>query len=91
MNNSTKRKPSPSDIKHSGVLGEFFFSRKTMRFFNQTMRDFKTEWHDKEAGIVRVFAPRGYFNQSNPLGGSFKVCGCTERLVDVSGSEWEVA
>lgn len=46
-----------------------------MRFFGQTMASFATAWHDKENGIVLLFAPmidRG------------KRIGETRRYIDVS-------
>ena len=51
------KKPTPQQIKKSGVLGLNFFDRNSMGFFNQKMTDFKTEWHDKDKKIVRIFAP----------------------------------
>ena len=51
------KKPTPTDIKRAGVLGEFFFSPDTLRFFGQTMRSFKTEWWDRDSGVVRLHAP----------------------------------
>jgi hypothetical protein len=51
------QKPTISNIKQSGVLGEHFFSRDTLRFFGQTMSSFKTEWYDKDQGILRLYAP----------------------------------
>ena len=49
--------PSPQDIRRSGILGAYFFSDETLRFWGQSMRSFKTEWHDKNKDIVRLFAP----------------------------------
>ena len=74
------RKPTPSEIKANGVLGERFFSRGTMRFFGQRMSDFKTEWHDLSRWTVRLYAPM-YMG----MGG--KRCGTTERFIDVCN--WE--
>tara|TARA_R110000850_G_scaffold196242_2_gene322665 strand:- start:559 stop:822 length:264 start_codon:yes stop_codon:yes gene_type:complete len=51
------QKPTITQIKQSGVLGEYFFSRDTLRFFGQTMSSFKTDWQDKDSGIVRLYAP----------------------------------
>ena len=51
------KKPTPADIKRAGVLGEFFFSPDTLRFFGQTMRSFKTEWWHRNSGVVRLHAP----------------------------------
>tara|TARA_R110000796_G_scaffold165190_1_gene281992 strand:+ start:154 stop:396 length:243 start_codon:yes stop_codon:yes gene_type:complete len=51
------QKPTITQIKQSGVLGEYFFNRDTLRFFGQTMASFKTDWHDKDSGIVRLYAP----------------------------------
>lgn len=74
------RKPTIHDVKHSGALGPYYFSRETMRFFNQTMRDFRTDWHDKERGILRIFA-RGSIG--------FDVKGVSERFIDVSKLPWK--
>ena len=88
------RKPNPSDIKHSGVLGEHYFSRESMRFFGQTMKDFKTVWHNKGKGIVKLFA-RGSMFLKNPVARHyrqncyFSVKGVSERYIDVSGKEWK--
>ena len=68
------KKPTSAQIKQSGVLGEYFFSRKTLRFFGQTMSSFKTEWHDKAKGIIRVYAPRVIYDGS---------VGVTERFVKI--------
>lgn len=71
------RKPTPSEIKQSGVLGEHFFSRNTLRFFGQSISMFKTEWTCRKAGVVRLYAP--YFDRrGNPIG-------VTERWVKVDG------
>ena len=51
------QKPTITQIKQSGVLGEYFFSRDTLRFFGQTMSSFKTDWHDINNGIIRLYAP----------------------------------
>ena len=51
------QKPTITQVKQSGVLGEYFFSRDTLRFFGQTMSSFKTDWQDKDNGIVRLYAP----------------------------------
>lgn len=70
------QKPTITNIKQSGVLGEHFFSRDTLRFFGQTMSSFKTDWHDKDQGIVRVYAPmRDHTGQR---------MGTTERFVDIN-------
>jgi hypothetical protein len=39
------------------------------------MHSFKVEWHDKEQGIIRLFAP---------MKSDGKRVGTTERLIDVS-------
>lgn len=70
------RKPTPSEIKQSGVLGEHFFSRNTLRFFGQSMTTFKTEWACREEGIVRLYAPCYDFSGERT--------GITERWVKVS-------
>ena len=67
------KKPTPTDIKRAGVLGEFFFSADTLRFFGQTMRSFKTEWSDRDSGVVRIHAP--------VLDSDGQLVGTTERFV----------
>ena len=74
------KKPTPSDIKYSEVLGEYFFTRSSMRFFGQTMSDFKTEWSDKEKAIIRIYAP-------SRMDG--RIIGETERFIDVSSEAWK--
>ena len=54
------KKPTPTEIKESEVLGEFFFSRDTMKCHGQRMKDFKTEWYDIARGIIRLYAPLPY-------------------------------
>ena len=51
------RKPTVSQIKKSGILGEHFFTRATLKFHNQTMSSFTTHWLNKEAGVVLLSAP----------------------------------
>ena len=69
------KKPTIFEIKQSGVLGEYFFSRDTLRFFGQTMASFKVDWHNKDDSIVRIYAPvRDYTGQR---------MGTTERFIDV--------
>tara|TARA_R100000951_G_scaffold72918_1_gene61384 strand:+ start:45 stop:278 length:234 start_codon:yes stop_codon:yes gene_type:complete len=69
-------KPTVYDIKQSLALGPHFFSRDTLRFFGQTMSSFKTDWHNKDQGIVRVYAPmRDHAGQR---------MGTTERFVDIN-------
>jgi len=68
------QKPTITNIKQSGVLGEYFFSRDTLRFFGQTMSSFKTDWYDKDSGIVRLYAPM-IINGDN--------VGTTERFVQI--------
>lgn len=71
------KKPTPTQIKQSGVLGEHFFSRRTMQFCGQRMTDFKTEWACREQGIVRLYAPcRDWMGGKTLL---------TERWVKVDG------
>ena len=54
------------------------YSRDTLRFFGQTMSSFKTEWYDKDKGIVRVYAPmRDHTGER---------MGTTERFVDINDS-----
>jgi stage III sporulation protein SpoIIIAA len=49
-------KPTISDIKYSSNLGEYFFSRQTLRFFGQTMSSFKVYTIDKDAQIYSIEA-----------------------------------
>lgn len=71
------RIPTAADIKDSGVLGEYFFSLDTMRFFQQTLRNFKTEWYNKQASVVRLYAP-----MKDRHG---ELVGTTERFVRIEG------
>jgi hypothetical protein len=74
------KKPTPTEIKESEVLGQYFFSRDTMRDQGQRMKDFKTEWHDIAKGIVRLYAPKqGRFLPSSPM-----IYGTTERFIKVT-------
>ena len=68
-------KPTVQTIRESLALGPYFFSKDTLKFFGQTMRSFRVEWHEKEKGIVRLFAP---------MKSDGKRVGTTERLIDVS-------
>lgn len=68
------QKPTITQVKQSGVLGEYFFSRDTLRFFGQTMSSFKTDWHDINKGIIRLYAPT-IINGDN--------VGTTERFVQI--------
>jgi hypothetical protein len=51
------RKPTPSQIKQSGILGEHFFTRATLEFYRQTMASFTTQWINKKEGVVLLSAP----------------------------------
>ena len=78
------RKPTPSQIKESGALGEFFFSPDTMRFLGQTMRSFRTQWLDRDNGVVCLMAP-SYDHEGTYMG-------MTRRLIQVTGNDYrEVA
>ena len=68
-------KPTVQTIRESLALGPYFFSKDTLKFFGQTMRSFRVELHEKEKGIVRLFAP---------MKSDGKRVGTTERLIDVS-------
>jgi len=68
-------KPTVQTIRESLALGPYFFSKDTLKFFGQTMRSFRVEWHEKEKGIVSLFAP---------MKSDGKRVGTTERLIDVS-------
>ena len=68
-------KPTIQSIRESLALGPYFFSKDTLKFFGQTMRSFKVEWHDKEQGIIRLFAP---------IKNQRQIIGNTERFLDVS-------
>lgn len=71
------RKPTPSQIKQSGVLGEHFFSRDSLNFFGQRMSSFSTEWECRNSGIVRLHAPM--------IDHRGDCVGTTERWVKVDG------
>ena len=74
------KKPTPTEIKESEVLGQYFFSRDTMRDQGQRMKDFKTEWACIARGIVRLYAPKqGRFLPSSPM-----MYGTTERFIKVT-------
>ena len=51
------RKPTVSQIKKSGILGEHFFTRATLKFHKQTMASFTTQWLNKRTGVVLLSAP----------------------------------
>jgi hypothetical protein len=51
------KKPTVTQIKESGVLGEYFFSRDTLKFFNQSVSSFTTAWIHRDAGILCLYAP----------------------------------
>jgi len=72
------QKPTITQIKQSGVLGQYFFSRDTLRFFGQTMSSFKTDWQDKDNGIVRLYAPMIDYLGEN--------VGTTERFLQVESN-----
>ena len=77
-----KYPPSPQDIREAGILGAYFFSDATLSFWGQTMRSFKTEWHDENRDIVRLFAP-SYDREGRKMH-------TTERLIDVSNwRQWK--
>ena len=71
-------KPTVYDIKQSLALGPHFFSRDTLRFFGQTMSSFKTDWQDKDNGIVRLYAPMIDYLGDN--------VGTTERFLQVESN-----
>jgi hypothetical protein len=75
------RKPTPTQIKESGVLGEYFFSRDTLRFFGQTMRSFRTQWLDRDNGVVCLMAP-SYDHEGTYMG-------MTRRFIQVIGDQYE--
>ena len=68
-------KPTVQSIRESLALGSYFFSKDTLKFFGQTMRSFEVEWHDKDQGIIRLFAP---------IRSQGRIVGTTERFLDVS-------
>jgi hypothetical protein len=45
------KKPTVTQIKDSGVLGEYFFSRDTLKFFNQSVSSFTTAWFDRDNSV----------------------------------------
>jgi hypothetical protein len=51
------KKPTVTQIKDSGVLGEYFFSRDAMAYFGQTLATFTTAWFDSEQSVVCLYAP----------------------------------
>jgi hypothetical protein len=51
------KKPTVTQIKDSGVLGEYFFSRDTLKFFNQSLSSFTTAWFDREAACRMLVRP----------------------------------
>ena len=51
------KKPTVTQIKESGVLGKHFFSRDTLRVFNQPLSSFTTAWFDRDASVVCLYAP----------------------------------
>ncbi len=51
------RKPTVTQIKQSGILGEHFFTRSTLKFHRQTMASFSTQWLNKRTGVVLLSAP----------------------------------
>ena len=51
------RKPTVLQIKQSGILGEHFFTRATLKFHKQTMASFTTQWLNKRTGVVLLSAP----------------------------------
>lgn len=53
----SKELPSLSSIVQSEVLGRYFFSDDTMKFWGQTLADFKVEWYDIEKDIIKIHAP----------------------------------
>jgi hypothetical protein len=71
------KKPTVTQIKQSGVLGEHFFSRDTLQFFNQSLSDFTTAWIHMDAGIVCLYAP-----VKDSTGAKV---GTTKRLIKVNG------
>jgi len=68
-------KPTVQSIRESLALGPYFFSKDTLKFFGQTMRSFKVEWHDKGQGVIRLFAP---------IRSKGRIVGTTECFLDVS-------
>jgi hypothetical protein len=71
------KKPTVTQIKQSGVLGEHFFSRDTLRFFNQSLSSFTTAWLDRDASVVCLYAP-----VRDSTGAKV---GTTKRLIKVDG------
>ena len=69
--------PTVTQIKQSGVLGEYFFSRDTLTFFNQSLSDFTTAWIHMDAGILCLYAP-----VKDSTGAKV---GTTKRLIKVNG------
>jgi len=74
------RKPTPAQIKQAGVLGPYFLSANTQRFFGQNKASFSTKWQDRDAGGVQLSAPIHDFTGQH--------MGATERYVQVTGNEY---
>ena len=74
------KKPTVTQIKESGVLGEYFFSRDTLKFFNQSVSSFTTAWFDREASVVCLYAP-----VKDSTGAKV---GTTKRLIKVDGDNY---
>jgi len=54
-------KPTITEINQSGVLGEYFFlhsrySLEPLHFFGKAASSFRTDWHNKDKGILRIYA-----------------------------------
>lgn len=50
-----------SDLKRfveNGSNDPYFFTRDTMRFFGDTMRNYGIRWHDHKGGIVELYRRR---------------------------------
>jgi len=62
------RKPTLTEIKEHNTL---FFSRETMKFFHQTMRDFKVVKSPNDR--IFLYAPMKD-NKGHNIGYSFKEC-----------------
>ena len=72
------KKPTVTQIKDSGVLGEHFFSRDAMAYFGQTLASFTTAWHDKAESILCLYAPM--------LDSAGAKRGVTKRLIKVTSN-----
>lgn len=68
------RKPTVTAIRNASPFGATYFSRDTLRFFNQKMSDFTVSWSELEGAWV-TSAPSYSRNSGQLLGHSRKLWG----------------